>query len=257
MISLAYCYLNIGEINLAIKTYQQAIKTDENQAITYLILGEIYLDMGQEDKAIDNYRLGIEKCLTDSYGYTSILFDLGLIEQRKGTYVEAEKRYKQILEINPNDYPTYSKLIQLYNQTKKYDKIKPLKNVLYVAHDKGQIKEEDMSDMFCIDQFKINEHNVMAFERYESGKKDFIYNKIVFYILDSRGNILHRIQTEYSPPLVSMGRGTYMLCGNVDDTHLNYGITLDDNTKYSTIKEYVVNIVEGKTKTATFRNLGE
>ncbi len=81
----------------------------------------------------------------------------------------------------------------IYNQTKEYDNILPLKKILYDAHNKELIKDENLSDMFCIDQFKVNQLSIKVFERYEEGYKNRIYNKILFYILDNDENIEYRI----------------------------------------------------------------
>ncbi len=48
--------------------------------------------------------------------------------------------------------------------------------------------------------------------------------------------------------------GKYMLCANKNEMHLNYGIIFDDDTSYETIKNTVIQALEGKVAIATSIN---
>lgn len=246
--NLGYSLYHLNKADLSIKAYNKALENNKENPLPYIMIAQLYSDMGKDDQALEYYYKGKENSSALFKEYTTILFNIGLFEQLKGNYARAESSYLSLIEIDPTDYHTYAKLIQVYNQTQQYDKIAPLKSLLYNAHNNGDIKDESLSDMFCIDQFMHNENKVRVFERYENGDKDYIYNKLLFYILNKEGEYEYRIQTEYSPAAVSHKTGKYMLCGTKDTTHINYGIIFDDETSYETIKNYVIRILDNEIK---------
>lgn len=248
--NLGFAYYHQHKTDLSIEAYHKAIENEKENPLPYIMIAQLYNDMGKDDFALEYYYKGKENSSGLYEEYTTILFNIGLAEQQKGNYKKAESSYLSLIEIDPTDYHTYAKLIQAYNQMKEYDKIQPLKAVLYDAHKKDLIKDENLSDMFCIDQFKVDNIAIKAFERYEDGHKDRIYNKILFYILDKDDNIEYRIQTEYSPAAVAFGEAKYILCANKDNMHINYGLGFTDDSTYEDIKNAVIKVLEGELSTA-------
>jgi len=240
---MGYAYYFLKKYDEAIIAYQKAINYDKSMPVPYVMIAQLYSSLNQPDDALASYYKGRENASADTYEYITILFNIGLMEQLKGEYKKSEEAFSELIELKPDDYHSYAKLIQIHYHNKEYDKAKPLKEVLYEAH-KNKLLDENLSDMFCIDQFKVNNKPIQAFERYEEGDKSTIYNKILFYIIGDDGEIEWRIQTEYSPAAVAFGEGKYMLCANKDGSHLNYGIVFDDSTSYETIKKAVVSILE-------------
>ena len=239
--------LYLNRLEEAIPVYQKAIilESDSTKLVqSYRGLGYAYVKLDQTDNALAAYYKSKEYASIEDDEYITILFNIGLFEQLKENYKESEAAFSELVEIKPNDYHSYAKLIQIYNHNKEYDKIPSLKAILYEAH-KNNLLDENLSDMFCIDQFKVNNKRIQAFERYEEGDKSDIYNKLLFYIIGDDGDIEYRIQTEYSPAAVAFGSGKYMLCANKGGSHLNYSIVFDDDTSYETIKENVISILKG------------
>ncbi len=238
--------LYLNRLEEAIPFFKKTIMLESDSlklAQTYSRLAFAYTELNQTDNALAAYYKAKESTAEDTDEYISTLFNIGLLAQLKGSYKESEKAFNELIKIKPDDYHSYAKLIQIYNHNKEYDKIAPLKIVLYDAY-KNKLLDENLSDMFCIDQFKVNGKPVQAFERYEEGDKSTIYNKILFYIIGDDGEIEYRIQTEYSPAAVAFGSGKYMLCANKDGAHINYSIVFDDSTSYETIKKAVISILE-------------
>ncbi len=113
--------------------------------------------------------------------------------------------------LDPKDFHSYAKLIQIYYHKKEYEKAKPYKNKLYEAYKKGEL-EDNLKDMFCFDQFKWKNKLIQAYERYEEGSKD-IYNKHLFYVVGQGNNIEFRIQTViFANFTVEQGESKYLLC---------------------------------------------
>lgn len=245
-VNLGYSYYQLNKYELALEAYNKAIEYDNSAPIPYMMIAQIYSDRDQKEKSLDAYYKGKENVSKEYNEYITILFNIGLLEQLRNNYKNAETIYNELLEIDPNDYHTYAKLIQIYNHNKEYEKVFPLKKKLYSAHKEGLIKDENLLDMFCIDQFMHNNRQIKVFERYEDGDSKKIYNKLLFYILDENQNIDFRIQAEYSPAAVAFGEAKYMLCANKGEIHINYGIGFDDNSTYDEIKNTVISILERK-----------
>jgi hypothetical protein len=117
-----------------------------------------------------------------------------------------------VIQSDSSDFRAYAKLIQVYY----HNKAKAYRTSLYDAHNQGLLKE-NMQDMFYFDQFKWKGKSIQAFERYEEGPKQRIFNKQIRYVLDSIGNVAFTIQTEYSPISVEMGGPEYILCGSQEE----------------------------------------
>ncbi|WP_108822639.1 lipopolysaccharide assembly protein LapB [Dysgonomonas sp. Marseille-P4361] len=240
---LGAAYYYMKDLDASEVAFKKSVEYDEASLTAYSMLTNIYMDKNENDKALAILYEGKSKVSQDEEGYSSLLFNIALLEQLKGNNDVAKKIYEELLVLDPNDYHAYAKLIQIHYHNKDYDKAKPLKEKLYDAHSRKLLSEQ-MSDMFCIDQFKFNDKLIQVFERYQSGKSANIYDKLRFYIIDENGEIEYRIQTEYSPAAVSMGSGTYMLCAWKKDSHLNYGLIFNEDSSYGSIKDAVIKILE-------------
>lgn len=243
-------YYSLEKLDLALDAYKKATEQKDCPDRPYSFVAQIYSDKKNNDKALEAFYISKSKIDKESNSYINALFNIGLLESLKGNYDKAEPVFVELLQLDPADYHTYSKLIQIYYHKKEYEKAKPYKEKLYEAYKKGQLKG-NMKDMFCYDQFKWNDKLIQAYERYEEGSKD-LYNKHIFYIVNQEDKIEYRIQTEYSPVSVEQGGSKYLLCRTKGDTHSTYNIGFNDNFKYDDLKKSVINILEEKIKpTAT------
>ncbi|REH01703.1 tetratricopeptide repeat protein [Flavobacterium aquicola] len=237
-------YYNLEKLDLALEAYKKAIEQKDCPDRPYSFVAQIYSDQKNNDKALDAFYIAKSKIDKKSNSYINALFNIGLLESLKGDYDKAESAFVELLQIDPADYHTYAKLIQIYYYKKEYDKAKPYKDKLYEAHKKDILKD-NLKDMFCYDQFKWNDKLIQAFERYEENSKD-IYNKHLFYVVNQQGKIEYRIQTEFSPISAEQGGSKYLLCLTKGDTHSTFNIGFNKNFKYDDLKKSVIDILEGK-----------
>ena len=245
-------YYNLKKLDLALEAYKKATEQKNCPARPYIFVAQIYSDQKNNDKALEAFYIAKSKIDTKSNSYINALFNIGLLESLKGNYDKAEPAFVELLQLDPTDYHTYAKLIQIYYNRKEYDKAKPYKDKLYEAHKKNQLKD-NLKDMFCYDQFKWNDKLIQAFERYQEDSKD-VYNKHLFYIINQDDKIEYRIQTEYSPILVERDGTKYLLCRTKGDTHSTFNIGFNENFKYDDLKKSVIEVLEEKVKpTATSR----
>lgn len=244
-------YYQLEKYDLALESYKKATEQNKCPDRPYSMIAQIYSDLKQSDKALEAFYTAKSKISKKSNSYINALFNIGLLESLKGNYDKAEPVFVELLELDPTDYHSHAKLIQIYYHRKEYDKAKPYKDKLYEAHKKGVLKE-NLADMFCFDQFKWKDKLVQAYERFEEGNKKDIYNKHLFYIVNQDDKIEFRIQTEYSPISVEQGGAKYLLCMTKGNEHSTFNIGFNDNFKYDDLKKAVIDILEGKVKpTAT------
>jgi tetratricopeptide (TPR) repeat protein len=238
-------YYNLKKNDLAINSYKKATEQINSPERPYSMIAQIYSDLGEKDKALEAYYVVKSKVSKDSDSYINALFNIGLFESFKENYTKAETAFLEIIEINPNDYHAYSKLIQTFYSRKEYDKAKPYKDKLYQAYSNGKLSG-NLNDMFCFDQFKWKNYNVLVFERYEENeKKKDIYNKHIFYVQDDKNNTIFRVQTEFSPIAMELEKTKYMLCASKEGTHYNSGLGFkDNNIDYDVLKSEAIKMME-------------
>ncbi len=169
-----------------------------------------------------------------------MLYNIGLLELLNKNYDKAELALKELIELSPTDYHSYSKLIQIYYGKKEYEKSEPYKKKLYEAYNQGILKD-NLKDMFCFDQFNWNDKLIQAFERFAI-KKGELYYKHLFYVVDENGKIEYRIQTENSPISVEMGGPKYAIGMDKNGTHSTF-VFIEENFKYDDLKSIVIKIL--------------
>ncbi|TCN67604.1 tetratricopeptide repeat protein [Acetobacteroides hydrogenigenes] len=236
-------YYQLENYDLAVESYKKATEQKNCQERPFSMIAQIYYDTKQNEKALDAFYIAKSKIDNESDLYINALFNIGLLESLKGNYDKAEPAFIELIQLDSTDYHSYAKLIQVYYHRKEYDKAKLYKDKLYKAHDKGELKD-NMKDMFCFDQFKWDNFLIQVFERYENVNKGKIYNKHLFYVINNAGDIILRVQTEFSPISIELGGPKYLLCANKGDTHYNSGIGFSDDLKYDDLKSAAIKLFE-------------
>lgn len=236
-------YYQLEKYDLALENYKKATEQNKCPDRPYSMIAQIYSNKNENDKALEAFYAAKLKISKKSNSYVNALFNIGLLESLKGNYDKAEPAFVELLQLDPTDYHSYAKLIQIYYHRKEYNKATPYKDKLYEAHKNGLLKD-NLKDMFCFDQFKWSNYLIQAFERYENENKGKIYNKHIFYVIDSSDKIVLRVQTEFSPISVELGGPKYLLCANKGSTHHNPGIGFNDDLKYDNLKAEAVKLFE-------------
>ncbi|KOS05518.1 hypothetical protein AM493_05335 [Flavobacterium akiainvivens] len=237
-------YHKLNQLKPALEAYKQATQLPGCQPRSYYRVATIYNELNDSENSLKAFYTASEKIPGEDPLYVDVLFNIGLLEYLANRPDKAEPVFKKVLEAKPDDYPTYSKLMQVYYSTKQFDKAQPYKKMLYEAHKAGKLKGTPLSDMFCFDQFMHKGHRVMVFERYEEGPKNNIFNKQVFYVHDSNSKVVMTVQNEYSPVSVELGGTTYMLCASKGGAHYNSGLGFNDGFKYDDLKEVAVKMID-------------
>lgn len=240
-------YYNLGDKDSAIGAYKQAAGFKDADSRPYLMIAQIHSQQGKNKNALETYYVAKSKTERGTNSYINALFNIGLFEYLYGSNENAESAFLEVIQLAPNDFHSYAKLIQVYYARKEYEKAKSYKAILYKAHKDGLLKD-NMEDMFCFDQFEWQDKHIQAFERFEEGPKDKIYYKHIFYIKNEKDSVEFRIQTEYSPIAAETGSAKYLLCLSKGKMHATYNVGFNDDLNYDDLKKYVIYILEEKIK---------
>jgi tetratricopeptide (TPR) repeat protein len=100
----------------AIERLDRALEYDPSYGDAYVLKSYVYLDVAPNlDKALAAGQLAVKHAPTNPDSY----FTLGLIYQRKGQLIEAERAFRQALTVNPNYSDVYLTLGDLYAEDLK------------------------------------------------------------------------------------------------------------------------------------------
>jgi tetratricopeptide (TPR) repeat protein len=240
---LGDAYYSLENQPMALDSYKKAVQQENCPVRPYSMIGQIYADLKENDKALEAFYVAKTKSSAKSKSYINALFNIGVLESLNGNYEKAEPAFTELIQLDPADYHSYAKLIQIYYHRKEYDRAKPYKDKLYDAHKKAKLTG-NMKDMFCFDQFSWNGYSVQVFERYENENKGKIYYKQIFYLIDQAEKNVLTVQTEFSPVSVEMGGPKYLLCVTKNGNHYNPGIGLGDDIRYDELKAQAIKLFE-------------
>ncbi len=237
---LADNYLNQMKLEKALEYYKRATKTKKVIDRPFVMIPQIYAELNQPDNALKHFYIAKDKISKNTNSYITILYNIGISERLKKNYIKAEIVLKELIEIAPTDFNSYSNLIQVYYGKKEYHKAKPYIKKLYEAYDKG-ILEGTIKEMFCFDQFEWNDKSIRVFERYAVKEGD-LYYKHLFYIVNGKGEIEYRIQTENFPFAAEFDSPKYAVGMDKNGMHYTYGF-IKENFKYDDLKSVVIQIL--------------
>lgn len=246
-------YSGLGDSYISQEKNEKALlayvtATEKNDPIDrpFTMIPQIYAELNQPDKALDAYYKSIKNISKESDSYINALYNIGLYELLNKDYEKSEIALKELIQLAPNDFHSYAKLIQVYYGKNEYEKAKPLREKLYQAYDQGILKD-GLREMFCFDQFNWNDKLIQVFERF-AVKEGELYYKHLFYVVNNNGEIEFRIQTENSPVSIEQGGPKYVLGMDKDGTHSTFRYGFEENFDYDNLKQKVILVLEEKIK---------
>ena len=235
-------YVSQEKYEKAFSSYITATEKSDPIDRPFTMIPQIYAELNQPDKALEAFYKSKATISKKSDSYVTTLYNIGLYELLNYDYVKSEIAFIELIELAPNDFHSYAKLIQVFYGKREYEKAKPLREKLYKAYEQGILKD-DLKEMFCFDQFNWNDKLIQVFERFaiEEGE---LYYKHLFYVVNDKGEIEYRIQTENSPISVELGGLKYVLGMDKDGTHSTFRYGFDEDFKYDDLKKIVILVLE-------------
>ncbi len=98
-IELAACYYSNQDVNLAIKSYKQAVEADAKQILPYKVLAFVYAGMGRQDDAIATWKR-LQIIAPEDHDIAPRLVELYLAQKR---YADATELMESEVKLNPSD----------------------------------------------------------------------------------------------------------------------------------------------------------
>lgn len=235
-----------GRYPEAISCLQKAISLPSCPERAYLLLARAYQENRQPEDSFASYYRALEVLDPNGPVYQECLHRLGVAEYLRGNLFSAEAAFNRLLDLNPNDYPGVSKLIQVYFAKKEFQKGMALKMRLYNAYHRGVLPGEMVENGFCFDQFAWEGKRVYAYERFEEPPGYYVKHR--FLVTNEKDQVLLTVQTEHTPDASLLGK-KYVL-GKVDgEKHTLFEkMAFEDNFDYGELKKAVIRVLEGKSK---------
>lgn len=246
--SKTHYFSGLGDSYFSLKSYEKALKayitsTKKTNPIDrpFAMIPQIYAELNQPQKALEAFYKSKQTISKESNSYINALYNIGVYEYLNKDYNKSEIAFKELIEIEPKDYPTYAKLIQVYYSQKEYEKAEPFKRILYKAFENGELKG-DLKSKFCFDQFEWDGKRIFVYENF-AVKEGELYYKHIFYIPGDNGGARFTIQTENSPISEELGNGKYAIGMDKNGTHSTFGF-IEEKFEYDILKKIVINILE-------------
>ena len=253
-IGLGDSYFSMKKFDQAIEAYTIATTMENSKDRPFTMIPQAYASKNEPKKALIAFYEAKSKISKTSNSYITVLYNIGLYELLNKNYDKAEVALKELIELSPNDFHSYSKLIQVYYGKKEYEKAEPYKQKLYEAYEKGILKD-NLKSMFCFDQFNWKDKLIQVFEKFEV-KEGKLYYKHLFYVVNKDNKTEYRIQTENSPIAVELGSPKYAVGMDRDGTHSTFTF-IEENFKYDDLKDIVIKILNEEMKPMASSTFGQ
>ncbi|MFN8258513.1 MAG: hypothetical protein U0W24_22685 [Bacteroidales bacterium] len=239
-------YLRLGKEDSSIFFLEKAIRIEDCAPQSFITLGSVYQEQEKYDSALSVLKTAFSKLNPTDELHKVCSYNIGLILQITDKDKEAIEKFNEHLNYYKDDYQAISRLIQLYYKTNETQKAGDLKKYLYDAH-RNNLLSEDINQMFCFDQFKWNEKQVLAFENYNEYDEPGFVCKHKFFILNKKGEVDFIIRTEKDT--FSLGNDSIFAIKMIKDDTLsvyNGYYYLLDEFDYFKLKEAVFQILDNK-----------
>jgi tetratricopeptide (TPR) repeat protein len=105
--------LDIGNPKVVLHDLREMLKNSNNKSYLdqiYYAIGNVYITNGDTAKAIENYKLSMEKSTRKGIDLAVVAIRLGDLYYNKKNYVEAHPCYETASKILTNDHPDYKRV---------------------------------------------------------------------------------------------------------------------------------------------------
>jgi predicted CXXCH cytochrome family protein len=162
----------------ALKEYVDMMKYSADFAASRYNLGNLYVNIGQENKALENYLLAID---IDN-GFYPAKINLAMLYNKRGENKAAEKLFREVIADNPEQADLYFSFGLLLAEMKKY------KEAAEVLEKAGQLMPERSRIFYNLAMIyqhfgddKKNESYLLYAVQLEPDNQDYIYALAGFY----------------------------------------------------------------------------
>ena len=151
--NLGTIYFNASRADLAIHEYEEIIKIDSNYTAAWIALAHLYQPI-QPQKALDIY----DKLLERNGEQLDILFQCAQLYTALGRFDEAAIKYKQMLELDPNNKPLQKQLAETFAKGGKLDQARSILETMVESDSSDAETVATLADVY-LDQKKFQRCN--------------------------------------------------------------------------------------------------
>jgi len=130
-------YLLSDDSQKAIETFSELIKVNADTVETHIVLGNLFRSKGEVDQAIKIHQNLLARPDLSRKQRNMAIGELANDYLKAGLLDRAEKLYKEMIQIKPDDLSPYRKLLDLYITEKSWDEAIKCAQLLYDRGDSG------------------------------------------------------------------------------------------------------------------------
>ncbi|MFT5821574.1 MAG: tetratricopeptide (TPR) repeat protein [Crocinitomix sp.] len=242
----AYSLIQLDLKDSALIYLTKATKLEDCEATVFAITANLHQEKEEYKLAISHYKKAISMVEVKTDKHERYNYNLGLTLQKKGDYFDAKTLFRDHIKLYPNDYHAIAKLIQIKYALNEWLETDDLKRLIYDGHKDGKLPSH-MSRMYCFDQFKYQEMDVMAFESFDFYPEEILKWKHKFIIDSENDSIVYKLYTILDTIDTAPDTEVYQITLLKDDTLYSYDhfYYLTDSD-YSIYKMMLMEVLDGK-----------
>ncbi len=130
-------YLLSDDSQKAIETFSELIKVNADTVETHIVLGNLFRSKGEVDQAIKVHQNLLARPDLSRKQRNMAIGELANDYLKAGLLDRAEKLYKEMIQLKPDDLSPYRKLLDLYITEKSWDEAIKCAQLLYDRGDSG------------------------------------------------------------------------------------------------------------------------
>lgn len=206
----------------ALDYFEEAARLPNTFGEPFFWVAYIYHGKQDLEKALRLYYVAADKVPKQNRYYVATLRSIGQLEYTyTQNYQKSALAYAEAIEMKPEEYEYYPKLIKAYNAAKEYTKAEGIFDLMKTAYNNKQLPEKEMKyKCTSIEEYEWNKHKLTVYKSFEDPKKplDVLYKVC---LLDKSGTTIERIFTVEKTIQVGNGNKN-LLCEVKDGSHLTY-----------------------------------
>ena len=243
--ALAACISSVAQVK------PQNTPQDEAAAERAFDDGNDLMGQRKYKEALARYQEGLAK----NPDGPELLFNGGLAAFMSKDFATAEKLWKSLTELDPDDWHARAKLVQTYQALGDMKARDDQRRKLLDLRKSGKLEDLKKQDFYCREQFEAAGKKLMVFEHFElKGERALRY---VFSVLDDSGvgdefrislgsyETTNLIAVETGG--VKKGERLFHLDGYYKWGHATYGFFTPEPS-YDEVRKIVIGILEKKTQ---------
>jgi lipopolysaccharide biosynthesis regulator YciM len=130
-------YLLTDDSQKAIETFSELIKVNADTVETHIVLGNLFRSRGEADQAIKIHQNLLARPDLSRKQRNMAIGELATDYLKAGLLDRAEKLFKEMIQLKPDDLSPYRKLLDLYITEKSWDEAIKCAQILYDRGDPG------------------------------------------------------------------------------------------------------------------------